>query len=90
MTNINMAHLRERSTSGGYINFAVFDAKSTNGNNVGLLSVLTQAAINAGYKVDQSALAYSSGNRIMFEGNPNLVKYLSKNWRPHWTHKISI
>jgi hypothetical protein len=90
MTQIKMAHLRERSTSGGYINFAVFDAKSTSGNNTALLYQLTQAAIDAGLQVDQSALAYPSGRQIMFEGDPHLVKYLAKGWRPHWTHSISI
>lgn len=90
MTQINMAHLRERSTSGGWINFAVFDAKSTSGNNTALLHQLTQAAINSGLQVDQSALAYSSGRKIMFEGDPHLVKYLAKGWHPQWTHRISI
>ena len=31
---INLAHLRERSTDGGWIDFVVFDAKSTIGDNV--------------------------------------------------------
>ena len=30
---VEFAHLRERSTSGGWIDFAVFNAKSTSGNN---------------------------------------------------------
>ncbi len=90
MTQVNMAHLRERSTSGGWVNFAVFDAKSTVGDNTFLLNQLTQAARNAGLQVDQSALAYSVGSRIKFEGDPNLVKYLAKGWHPHWTHKLSI
>ena len=52
---INMAHLRERSTSGGWINFAVFDAKSTAGDNAGLFHQLTMAARANGLRVDQSA-----------------------------------
>lgn len=87
---INMAHLRERATNGGWINFAVFDAKSTSGDNDGLLYQLTQAARAAGLQVDQSALAYSSGGRIRFYGDKNLVAYLSKGWRPQWTHKIDV
>ena len=87
---INMAHLRERSTSGGWINFAVFDDKSTNGDNDGLLFQLTQAARANGLQVDQSALAYKSGGRIQFYGDKNLVSYLSKGWIPQWTHTIDI
>jgi hypothetical protein len=87
---VDMAHLRERSTSGGWINFAVFDAKSTTGDNDGLLYQLTQAARAAGLQVDQSALAYKTGNRIQFYGDKNLVSYLSKGWVPRWTHKIDV
>ncbi|GIU17742.1 hypothetical protein [Shewanella glacialipiscicola] len=90
MTQINMAHLSERSTSGSKINFAVFEAKPTSGNNAALLHQLTQAARASGLRVDQSALAYKLGSRVMFEGDPNLVKYLAKGWYPQWTHSISI
>jgi len=71
---INMAHLRERSTGGGWINFAVFDARSTTGDNDGLLYQLTQAARASGLRVDQSALAYKSGGRIQFYGDRNLAR----------------
>ena len=87
---INMAHLRERSTGGGWINFAVFDARSTTGDNDGLLYQLTQAARASGLRVDQSALAYKSGGRIQFYGDRNLVNFLSKNWIPQWTHTIYV
>ena len=87
---INMAHLRERSTGGGWINFAVFDARSTTGDNDGLLYQLTQAARASGLRVDQSALAYKSGGRIQFYGDRNLVNFLSKNWIPKWTHTIDV
>lgn len=87
---INMAHLRERSTTGGWINFAVFDAKSTTGDNDGLLHQLTMAARAYGLQVDQSALAFQSGGRIQFYGDKNLVSYLSKGWIPRWTHTIDV
>lgn len=87
---VNMAHLRERSTSGGWINFAVFDAKSTTGDNDNLLYQLTQAARTAGLKVDESALAYKQGARIQFYGDKNLVTFLAKGRAPRWTHKIDI
>ncbi|WP_287815044.1 hypothetical protein [Pseudomonas sp.] len=85
---INMAHLKERSTSGGWINFAVFEASSTNGDNGGLLAHLASIARKAGLKVDQAALAYSVGGRIRFYGSPNLVDFLSKFGLPRWTHKL--
>ena len=88
---INMAHLRERSTSGGWINFAVFDARSTSGSdndNAALLSDLTAKARASGLKVDQSALAYSQHGRVRFYGTTNLVKYLSNSGVPQWTHEI--
>ena len=89
---VNMAHLRERSTTGGWVNFAVFDARSSSGsdsdNNI-LLSQLTSQARASGLKVDQSALAFKQGGRIRFYGSKNLVDYLSRSGVPHWTHKIS-
>lgn len=87
---INMAHLKERSTTGGWINFAVFDAKSTTGQNSALLSQLTQAARAAGLRVDQAALAFQEGGRLRFYGDKNLVSYLANGWIPHWTHQIDI
>lgn len=87
---VKMAHLRERSTTGGWINFAVFDAKSTTGDNAAVLHQLTQAARGAGLKVDQSALAFSSGGRVQFYGDKNLVSYLAKSWVPNWTHTLDV
>lgn len=87
---INMAHLRERSTMGGYINFVVFDAKSTSNNNSELLHQLTQKARANGLKVDQSALAYEENGRIKFFGDKNLVNYLSKNFFNQWTHTLDV
>jgi hypothetical protein len=88
---INLAHLREHSTSGGWINFAVFDARSSSGSstdNANLLSQLAAKARMSGLQVDQSALAYSQGGQIRFYGDKNLVNYLSQNFVPQWTHTI--
>ena len=87
---INMAHLKESSTTGGYINFAIFDAKSTSNDNNGLLHQLTQKARAYGLKVDQSALAYSEHGRIKFYGDKNLVNYLSNNFYNQWTHTLDV
>ncbi|GLT22073.1 hypothetical protein GCM10007933_15290 [Zoogloea oryzae] len=88
---INLAHLRERAQSGGWINFAVFDARSSSGSsddNASLLAQLTAKARGANLQVDQSALAFMSGSRIQFFGSPPLVEYLSNNGLPGWTHTI--
>jgi hypothetical protein len=89
---INLAHLRERSTSGGWINFVVFDAKSSSGDsgNPTLLAQLTARARASGLRVDQSALAYSQHGRIRFYGTKTLVDYLSRSGVPGWTHTIDL
>jgi len=85
---IKLAHLREHAVGGGWINFAVFDAKSTSGDNDGLLLQLTNRARASGLRIDQSALSFVSGGRIQFYGNKKLVSYLANNWRGVWTHTI--
>ncbi len=90
---INFAHLRERATNGGDINFAVFEARAntnTDGARSTVLADLTMRARNSGLRVDQSALAFSENGRIKFFGSKNLVNYLSRGWIPHWTHKLSM
>lgn len=88
---INYAHLRERSTSGGWIDFAVFEARSAAGTdsaNSDILARLTSKARAAGQKIDQSALAFKEHGRIKFFGDRKLVEYLSKAGVPRWTHMI--
>lgn len=94
MTKIEFAHLRDRSANGGWINYAVFNAKSRAGNstdNQALLGTLTARARASGLRVDQSALAFKQNGRIQFYGNRNLVRFLSQNFRHiSWTHSLSI
>lgn len=87
---INMAHIQHPSTSGGQINFAVFDAHSTSGSsgNPGVLANLAMKAKASGLKIDQSALAYMQGGQLRFFGDKHLVDFLSKNGLPAWTHSI--
>jgi hypothetical protein len=90
---INFAHLQERSTSGGSVNFAVFEAKSSSSTDLGkknLLSQLTSKARAAGLRVDQSAIAFMQNGHIQFYGDKNLVDYLSCSGVPRWTHKIDV
>lgn len=88
---VNVAHIRERAQSGGWVDFAVFDARASSGtrdDNAQLLAQLTARARGSNLRVDQSALAFSSGGRIQFFGSPPLVDYLSKSGLPGWTHTI--
>lgn len=91
--DISFAHIRERSTSGGSIDFAVFGAHSSSGSesaNAQVLADLTTRARLAGHKIDQSALAFNEHGRLKFYGTKNLVDYLSKSGLPRWTHSISM
>lgn len=88
---INFAHLRERAQSGGWVNFAVFEARSSSGtssDNSALLANLTTRARSSKLKVDQSALAFSANGRIQFFGSPPLVEYLSRNGLPGWNYSL--
>ncbi|MEC5387746.1 hypothetical protein VVD49_18580 [Uliginosibacterium sp. H3] len=90
---VNVAHLRERAQSGGWINFAVFDARSSSGlrdDNARLLAQLTAQARAANLQVDQSALAFTSGGRIQYFGTPSLVDYLAHSGVPRWTHTVDV
>ena len=90
---ISVAHLRERAQAGGWVNFAVFDARSPSGSeadNARLLAQLTAKARANSLRVDQSALAYSSGRQIRFFGTPSLVDYLSRAGVPRWTHTLDV
>lgn len=90
---ISFAHLREQATTGGWINFAVFDARSNSGSdrdNAALLHSLTLRARASGLRVDQSALAYSESGQLKFYGSKSLVEFLSRSGVPRWTHTIDI
>jgi len=90
---INFAHLRQQAVSGGWVNFAVFDARSSSGTesaNRELLAQLTARARANQLRVDQSALAFSSGGRILFFGSKHLVDFLSRSGVPRWTHTLTV
>lgn len=89
----NFAHIRQPSTSGGQIDFAVFEARSTSGSdsaNSQVLADLTFKARQGGLKIDQSALAFNEQGRLKFFGTKNLVDYLSKSGLPQWTHSVTL
>ena len=88
---INLAHLREKSTSGSWLSIAVFDAKSNSGDNSALLSQLVARARAAGLRVDKAALAFRQNGRTQFYGDKNLVNVLSQRGGvSQWTHKIDV
>lgn len=90
---VNFAHLRERAQNGGWINFAVFDARSSSGtqnDNSRLLAELTAKARNANLRIDQAALAFMSGGRLQFFGSSPLVNFLSRSGLPGWTHSLDV
>ena len=91
--NIEFAHLREMSTTGQYVDFAVFDAKpnsNTPAARNALLFQLTMAARQAGRKVDASALVYEENGEIMAWGDRFAVDYVSKVGVPAPTHSLSV
>jgi len=91
MPRISFAHLRERSTTGGWIDFAVFDAKPTiSSERDSVLYRLTTAARQNGLKVDKSALVFRENGRNTFYGDKELVAYLSKRGVLRWTHHLDI
>ncbi|MFG6417356.1 hypothetical protein ACG02S_26035 [Roseateles sp. DC23W] len=90
---INFAHLRQPAVSGGWVNFAVFDARSssnTSSANDVLLDQLTTRARANRLQIDQSALAYREGGRIRFYGSKHLVEFLSRSGLPNWTHTLNV
>ena len=89
---VRFAHLRERSNSGGWINFVVFATDAMNTSNAGRQQLLAQLVARAGpqLRIDQAALAFQEGGRTKYFGSPNLVDFLSKNGVSRWTHSIDV
>jgi hypothetical protein len=88
---INFAHVRDRSTNGSWIDFAVFEANSADRTNIGRSKVLQRLTLKArasGLKVDKAALAFKENGRIQFYGSPDLVDYLANGGLPDWTHSL--
>ncbi len=83
---IPFAHLQEQG-----INFAVFDVDAQSRTSAGrsdLLARLTAMARAQGLRVEKSALAFVERGQIAYYGTPDLVKFLSNNGVPKWTHVL--
>ena len=92
MPQVELAHLRERTVNGGYIDFAVFNANAANNTDQGrsrLLSELIMRARSAGLKVDAGALAYEQHGEIRFYGDRNVVDYLVNSGLPNWNQTLT-
>lgn len=90
---VNLVQHQERSRSGGWINFAVFDARSSSGTrgvNSRLLPRLPAKAKLANLRTDQSALVCASGDRMQFFDDSLLVGYPAKSGLPRWAHTIDV
>jgi hypothetical protein len=90
---VNLAHLRERAAAGGWINFAVFEARSASGgdaDNARLLTQMTARARASRLQVDQAALAFMASGQLRFFGSKPLVEFLSNAGLPAWTHQLDF
>jgi len=90
---INMAHFRQETSNGDFMDFAIFDARSESGSeadNLTLLNELSENARKNNFKVDQAVLVFKIDDEIRFYGSTELAKYLSKVGFPKWTHQIDI
>ena len=91
MPRINVAYRRDKSTTGGWVNFAVFGAKpNLSSERDSLPYQLTMAAQRNGLRVDKSALAFRENGRNTFYGDKDLVEYLSIRGVPGWTHHLDV
>lgn len=91
---IEFAHLRAPSTTGRYVDFAVFDAKPNNNTEAGrsaLLAQLTLAAVRAlDLKIDAAGLVYEEYGQIKTWGHPFVVDFLRKRGVPRSTHYLDM
>lgn len=90
---IEFAHLRERSTSGQYVDFAVFYSKAdsnTASAKDAWLARLISAANNSGRKVEVGALVYEEHGQVKSWGHQFVLDYLSKKGAPRPNYYIDM
>jgi hypothetical protein len=90
---INFAHLKERSTTGRDVNFAVFDAKPTNNtpeerDQLLLDLILRARAMNL--NVEVGALAYVEHGQSKYWGHEFVLDYLVDRGIPRMTHYVMV
>jgi hypothetical protein len=91
---IEFAHLRELSTNGRYVDFAVFDAKSNNNTEAERTTLLTQLTLAAAHaldlKIDAAGLAYVENGQLKYWGHPFVIDFLKKRGVPRPTHYLDL
>lgn len=90
---IEFAHFQELSTTGHYVDFAVFHAKAnsnTDSARDAWLAQLIIAANSSGRKVDVGALVYEDFGQIKTWGHPFVLDYLSKRGVPRPNYYVEM
>lgn len=91
---VQLAHFRQQTATGQFIDFAIFDARTESGSesdNLELLNGLVNKAIELEkLKIDQAALMFKRDGEIRFYGSTDLVNYISKVGFPKWTHTLKL
>lgn len=85
---INVAHVNIQGLS-CLICDADHQSRTQTGRNA-LLGQLTAEARAQNLRVDKSALAFRENGQLMFFGTPDLVRFLSNNGLPRWTHVLTL
>lgn len=90
---INVAHIRERAQSGGWLSCCLFDARASSGttaDNTKLLAQLTAAARATNLRVDHAALAFVSSGQLQYFGSKSFIQILARRGLPTWTHTLTV
>jgi len=78
---IEFAHLRQRSTTGQMVDFAVFHAKAngnTDADRQRWLSELGNSSSSSRRKVDVAALVYQEGTQMTWWGHPFVGDFINR------------
>lgn len=91
---VQLAHFRQQTATGQFVDFAIFDAKTESGSeedNLELLNGLILKAIELeNLKIDQAALMFEKNGEVRFYGSNDLVNYISKVGFKKWTHTLKL
>lgn len=91
---INLAHYRQKTATGDYVNFAIFDAvaeSDSEKDKLELLNGLVKLTIELKkLKIDQAVIAFYKDDELRLYGSNDLIKYLSRSGLPEWTHTLEL
>ena len=92
MPRIDFSHLKELSTNGQYVSFAIFQAKPTQNSERAREELLAQLILDArglGLRVESAAIVYDENGQIKTWGHEFALDYLSKRGIPRATHYLN-